>query len=44
MVGKDIVLKLLIVIEFVNLVIRMTKIRPPREPELDDNILRTLYI
>ena len=42
--GNDIVLILLTAIEFVNLAIRVIKLIPPREPKIDEYILRTMYI
>ena len=42
--GNDIVLILLTAIEFVNLIIRVIKIIPPRELKIDENILRTMYM
>ena len=41
--NTDIVLILLTTIELLNLVVRMIKIMPPREPAIDKNILRTMY-
>lgn len=41
--NNDIVLMLLTTIEFVNLVIRVIKMLPPREQPIDKNILKTMY-
>ena len=39
----DIVLILLTAIEFVNLIVRVIKLMPPREQPIDKNILKTMY-
>ena len=39
----DMILILLTLIEFANLTIRVMKIFPQRVPDIDKNILRTMY-
>ncbi len=39
----EIILILLTLIEFGNLLLRTVKLIPPREPEIDKNILKTMY-
>ena len=41
--NTDIVLMLLTAIEFVNLIVRVIKLMPPREQPIDKNILKTMY-
>ena len=41
--NTDIVLILLTTIELLNLVVRVIKMMPQREPAIDKNILKTMY-
>ena len=40
---NELLLMLLTTIELINLAMRLIKIIPPREPEIDEYILRTMY-